>query len=169
MPQEGRSRVRMRPMLEPEFQLYLDASLEEYAVFVARNHAISLEAARARAAASTAEMLPDGLASPGHRFWVAELEGGELGAGEHVGELWLGFRRIDDVDVVWVYDVRVDEDLRGRGYGRQIMEAADGLAREMGGERLGLNVFGDNPVARGLYESVGYVEISRQMRKDIAT
>jgi ribosomal protein S18 acetylase RimI-like enzyme len=64
--------------------------------------------------------------------------------------------------------VRVEEDLRGRGYGRQIMEAADGLAREMGGERLGLNVFGDNPKARGLYESLGYVEISRQMRKDIA-
>ena len=47
------------------------------------------------------------------------------------------------------------------------MEAADGLAREMGGERLGLNVFGDNPVARSLYESTGYVEISRQMRKSI--
>lgn len=159
----GRSRVRMRPMLEHEFEPYLDASLEEYAAFVARNHAISLEAARARAAASTSEMLPDGLQSPGHRFWVAELE-----SGEHVGELWLGFRRIDEVDVVWVYDVRVDEALRGQGYGREIMGAVDGLAREMGGERLGLNVFGDNPIARGLYESIGYVEISRQMRKDIA-
>ena len=150
-------------MLEQEYEPYLAASLEEYATFVARNHAISLDAARARAAASTAEMLPDGLRSQDHRFWVAELE-----TGEHVGELWLGFRRIDDIDVVWVYDVRVDEGLRGRGYGRRIMEAADGLAREMGGERLGLNVFGDNPRARGLYESVGYVEISRQMRKDIA-
>src|SRR5829696_8243911 len=157
------ARVHMRPMREREFQPYLDASLEEYAAFVARNHAISLGAARARAATSTAEMLPDGLRSRGHRFWVAELD-----AGEHVGELWLGFRRIHEVDVVWVYDVRVDEELRGRGYGRQIMEAADGLAREMGGERLGLNVFGDNPVARHLYESIGYVEISRQMRKEVA-
>jgi len=159
---DSNGRVRMRPMLEPELGPYLDASLEEYATFVARNHAISLEAARARAEASTAEMLPEGLASPGHRFWVAELE-----TGEHVGELWLGFRRIDDVDVVWVYDVRVDEHLRGRGFGRQIMEAAEDLAREMGGERLGLNVFGDNPTARGLYESIGYVEISRRMRKDL--
>jgi GNAT superfamily N-acetyltransferase len=164
MPQGARERVRMRPMLEPEFGPYLDASVEEYAAFVARNHDISLEAARARAATSTADMLPDGLHSRGHRFWVAELE-----TDGHVGELWLGFRRIDDVDVVWVYDVRVDEHLRGRGFGRQIMEAADGLAREMGGERIGLNVFGDNPIARGLYESVGYVEISRQMRKDLTS
>jgi len=163
MTRDTRGHVRMRPMLDQEFEPYLDASLEEYTTFVARNHAISLEAARARAATSTAEMLPDGLQSRGHRFWVAELE-----TGEHVGELWLGFRRIDDVDVVWVYDVRVDEHLRGRGFGRQIMEAADGLAREMGGDRLGLNVFGDNPKARGLYESIGYVEISRQMRKDVA-
>jgi len=34
-------------MLEREFEPYLDASLEEYATFVARNHAISLDAARA--------------------------------------------------------------------------------------------------------------------------
>jgi GNAT superfamily N-acetyltransferase len=156
--------VRLRPMREPEFDRYLDDSLKEYATYVARNHAIPIGAARARADASTAEILPEGLHTQGHRFWVAELV-----TGEHVGELWLGFRRLDDLDIVWVYDVRVDEELRGRGYGRQIMEAADDLAREMGGERLGLNVFGDNPRARGLYESLGFVEISRQMRKMLAS
>jgi ribosomal protein S18 acetylase RimI-like enzyme len=35
------------------------------------------------------------------------------------------------------------------------------------GERLGLNVFGSNTVARHLYESLGYEEIIRQMRKDL--
>ena len=52
MPQGAWERVRMRPMLEREFEPYLDASLEEYAAFVARNHDISLDAARARAATS---------------------------------------------------------------------------------------------------------------------
>jgi GNAT superfamily N-acetyltransferase len=154
--------VRLRAMRDDEFVAYLGPSLEEYARFVARNHAIPIATARARAASSTEQMLTAGLHTDGHRFFVAEDE-----TGAHVGDLWLGLRRLDGAEMVWVYDVRVDEERRGRGYGRLIMGSAEDLAREMGGERLGLNVFGDNERARRLYESLGYAEISRQMRKDL--
>lgn len=154
--------VRLRAMREDEFEAYLGPSLEEYARFVARNHDISIEAARARAARSTDEMLTAGLHTEGHRFFVAEN-----GSGERVGDLWLGLRTLDGIEIVWVYDVRVDEECRGQGYGRLIMASAEGLAREMGGERLGLTVFGDNEPARRLYESRGFREIARQMRKDL--
>jgi ribosomal protein S18 acetylase RimI-like enzyme len=33
--------------------------------------------------------------------------------------------------------------------------------------RAGLNVFGDNAVARRLYESLGYHETARQLYKDL--
>lgn len=72
-------------------------------------------------------MLPHGLHTEGHRFFVAEDD-----AGEHVGELWLGMRHLNGADVVWVYDVRVDEARRGLGYGRLIMRSAEDRAREMG-------------------------------------
>ncbi len=163
MPSQARAGgVRLRPMRGDEFERFLGPSLEEYSQYVARNHGIPVDAARARSEASTSEMLPDGLHTQGHRFFVAEDDDGD-----HVGELWLGSRQLGGTDVVWVYDVRVDEERRGRGLGRLIMESAEDLAREMGGDRLGLNVFGDNPRARRLYESLGYTEISRQMRKDV--
>ena len=47
------------------------------------------------------------------------------------------------------------------------MVHAEEQARAMGVMRLELNVFGDNPVARSLYESLGYVEMSRQLYKDL--
>jgi ribosomal protein S18 acetylase RimI-like enzyme len=55
--------------------------------------------------------------------------------------------------------------MRGRGYGRCLMELAQEEAEGMGIARIELNVYGDNPRARALYESLGYVEMSRQMYK----
>ncbi len=40
-------------------------------------------------------------------------------------------------------------------------------ARAGGHRRVELNVFGDNAPARHLYDSVGYVEMARQMGKDL--
>lgn len=41
--------------------------------------------------------------------------------------------------------------------GRDLMVAAEDLARERGCRTIALSVFGDNPTARGLYDSLGYV------------
>ena len=48
------------------------------------------------------------------------------------------------------------------------MLLAENEARERGLARIELNVFGRNDVARGLYLSLGYVENSVQMAKDLA-
>ena len=39
--------------------------------------------------------------------------------------------------------------------------------RAAGMHRIELNVFGDNAHAQHLYESLGYVEMARQMGKDL--
>ena len=59
----------------------------------------------------------------------------------------------------------IDEEFRGRGYGREAMLLAEQLARREGALTLGLNVFGHNQVARTLYSSLGYEETAVQMRK----
>ena len=45
------------------------------------------------------------------------------------------------------------------------MLAFEERARELGAEKVTLNVFGGNDVARSLYRSLGYVEESVHMRK----
>ena len=48
------------------------------------------------------------------------------------------------------------------------MLLVEGEARDRGIGRVELNVFGGNEVARGLYRSLGYVETSVQMAKELA-
>jgi len=57
--------------------------------------------------------------------------------------------------------------MRGRGFGRRLMELLEDRAAALGLRRIELNVFGHNEVARRLYEELGYVEMSRQLFKEL--
>jgi ribosomal protein S18 acetylase RimI-like enzyme len=48
-----------------------------------------------------------------------------------------------------------------------MLERFEAEARATGHRRVELNVFGDNDPAIHLYGSVGYVEMARQMGKDL--
>jgi ribosomal protein S18 acetylase RimI-like enzyme len=102
--------------------------------------------------------------TPGHRFFIAD----ELGSGRRVGHVWFGPRsRNPDPSVEWLYDVFVEEPNRGRRVGRALMRLVEVEVRAAGTRRIELNVFGDNAPAQRLYESLGYVEMARQMGKDL--
>jgi ribosomal protein S18 acetylase RimI-like enzyme len=64
----------------------------------------------------------------------------------------------------FIYFIGTDEAYRGRGYAQQALEAA---MRPLGVTQIGLSVFGDNTVARRLYERVGYQAQAILMAKDI--
>ena len=66
-----------------------------------------------------------------------------------------------------MYDITIDEAERGRGFGRAAMLALEEELRDLGHESVALNVWGGNAVARGLYRSLGYVEESVHMRKQL--
>jgi ribosomal protein S18 acetylase RimI-like enzyme len=70
--------------------------------------------------------------------------------------------------VTWfIYDIEIAKDMRGRGFGRAAMQAAEEWTRERGGTRVALNVFGPNLTARSLYDSLGYEVLATSMFKDI--
>jgi ribosomal protein S18 acetylase RimI-like enzyme len=160
-PQSLAGQVVLRPMLPDEFVTYLDWAIDDYAAELERNGKATGEAAQVASRASYDSLLPDGLATLGHTLLVATDPNG----GERVGVLWFG-PSTDDPAMAWIYDIMVDEEKRGRGWGRAIMRAFEGEARARGFARAGLNVYGDNHVARRLYESLGYVETARQLHKE---
>jgi ribosomal protein S18 acetylase RimI-like enzyme len=82
-----------------------------------------------------------------------------------VGVLWIAPR--GPVGSWWIYDIELEPEFRGQGLGRATMLLAEAAVRERGGTELGLNVFGRNATARGLYESLGYEPTSLQMRKPL--
>lgn len=55
-----------------------------------------------------------------------------------------------------VYYVSVAPELRGRGYGRQVMEAAEAWLRQRGVWKLNLILRAENEKVRGFYEALGY-------------
>ena len=64
---------------------------------------------------------------------------------------------LTDVKTLYIDDLCVDEELRGRRIGRELYEAAVALAKESGCYNLTLNVWSCNPSALKFYESCGLV------------
>lgn len=62
---------------------------------------------------------------------------------------------LTDVKTLYIDDLCVDENLRGRHIGRQIYEYVVNYARECGCYNLTLNVWSCNPTAMKFYESCG--------------
>ena len=149
-------------MLADEFEAYLAWAIDDYAAELERNGKAVGEAAKVASQASFDSLLPDGLATVGHVLSIST----DPEDGQRVGVLWFG-PSTDDPSMAWIYDITVDEDKRGRGWGRATMRAFEGEASARGFARAGLNVYGDNHVARRLYESLGYVETSRQLHKEL--
>jgi ribosomal protein S18 acetylase RimI-like enzyme len=102
------------------------------------------------------------VATDGQTLLIAE----DTSSGERVGLLWFG-PSTDDPSTAWIYDITVDEDRRAQGWGRAIMRLFEAEALRRGYARAGLNVYADNHVARGLYESLGYRETARQLSKEL--
>ncbi|HEY1763055.1 MAG TPA: GNAT family N-acetyltransferase [Acidimicrobiales bacterium] len=87
--------------------------------------------------------------------------------GDVVGTLWLGHQPSRAPNEWFIYDIVINEGRRGTGLGRATMVAAEEYVRSKSGTRLGLNVFGTNTIARGLYESLDYQTTSVAMYKDL--
>ena len=149
-------------MTEQEFAQWREPQILEYAAEMARNAGRTTEELMGPSERELDGLLPQGSETPRHRLLIAEA-----GTGEQIGWLWIAERDADAGKVAWIYDIVVNEELRGRGYGRALMAQAEVQAKEMGLHRIALNVFGDNEVARSLYETSGYRETARQMAKDL--
>ncbi|HEY8237891.1 MAG TPA: GNAT family N-acetyltransferase [Candidatus Limnocylindrales bacterium] len=153
--------LELRPLRDEEYDDFSAQTTASYAQEISELGDTPLDVARRRAHESMREILPDGLATPGHWISVLELDG------QRVGLLWLATRTIDERQVMFIYDVEIDEAYRGRGLGRKAMLLAERETLAQGLHRIELNVFGGNAVARKLYLSLGYVERAVHMAKDL--
>jgi ribosomal protein S18 acetylase RimI-like enzyme len=148
-------------MTPEEFPAFVAASKAGYAHDIEVHGGQTHEAAQQKAEADFPAVLPLGLETPGHSIFVVEANG------EPVGRLWLAERQLGGRRTLFIYDISIDPAQQGRGYGRAAMRLAEDEARGRGIDRIELNVFGGNDVARNLYRSLGYVESSVQMSKDL--
>jgi ribosomal protein S18 acetylase RimI-like enzyme len=152
--------VALRPATEADLAEYLAHGRDHYVGERVRAGDEPATAA-SRADEDYARAFPGGRPAAGHLVFRVERDG------EKVGMLWIGPRPDRPGDRWWVWNISIDEAFRGQGIGRRTMLLAEAEARAAGAAELGLNVFGHNEVAIGLYRSLGYEVTAMQMRKPI--
>jgi ribosomal protein S18 acetylase RimI-like enzyme len=154
--------LRLRPLTGDEFDAWLPRQVAGYAALMAGSGAMPAAGAWEKAERDTARIFSRGFSTQGQ--FVFRITAGDTG----VGWLWLGVPGPDpDPLMAWVYEIEIEAPFRGRGYGRAGMRLAEEEARARGMTSLGLNVHGQNTVARSLYESLGYAVTALQMKKPV--
>ena len=150
--------VTFRRLRSDEFDAWAADHARGYAEGMISFADMSPEHAEAKAARDVAAVLPQGVTSEGTHLWVIEDE-----SGRSVGTVFLGRRD----GGAFLYDITIDEAERGRGLGRAAMLALEGEVKALGFGDVTLNVWGGNEVARSLYRSLGYAEVSVGMKKSL--
>ena len=150
--------LQIREMTQEEFRVFRQRAISEYAAEHIRAGDWNPEEAEQRSAEEIDGLLPDGAHTAGMVLLVGEA------SGEVVGLVWVGPAPAARPGW-WIYDIEVVPAQRGRGHARALLQAAEREAQRRGAESIGLNMFGGNDAARGLYQSSGYEVAATLMRK----
>lgn len=151
--------MKLTPITTDDLAAYREQTITLFASETIASDGVSEEEARRVAEAAWARANPEG----GGDHVIGRLEAD----GVPVGVMWFAVRPQWGRSIVWLYDILIDAEHRGKGLGRQAMALLEEEARQRGVETIGLHVFGHNTVARGLYESLGFRATSLVLRKDL--
>jgi ribosomal protein S18 acetylase RimI-like enzyme len=149
--------VKLIPMEQKDFEIFLERGIREYAEDHVRNGNWTAEESLERSRKEFEQLLPDGVNSK-DQFLFSIIDETH---GNKIGMLWVQIKG----QKAFIYDFIVDETFRGKGYGKQALVALDEKLISMNVESVGLHVFGHNLVAQELYKKSGYEITNINMRK----
>jgi len=156
--------IKLRKITDDEYATYLKAGIPNYAEEKMKGEGLSKEDAWKLAEDSYNQMLPKGPATE-NQFVFSVIE---TATGKVVGTMWFGKKMNGDKPYAFIYDVVLSPDVRGKGYGKEVMALTQEEVRKLGMNSIGLHVFGHNEVAISLYEKTGFRTTNRIMRKDFS-
>lgn len=151
--------IAARPMRQDEFARWRQEEFTAFAHDISDAFLHDLPQALERSEREFDELMPDGLAT--ENTSTVRLDTAE-GA---VATIWLMHHY--QPDTTWVGSVTVEPAHRGQGHGRAAMLVGEQETVRAGDGHLGLNVFASNPVARRLYESLGYRTFTQTRTVDL--
>jgi ribosomal protein S18 acetylase RimI-like enzyme len=155
--------LSLRTMTEAEFHAWDQRIARAFASEQVAAGNWSPEEALELAVKGNAALLPDGAATEGMLLLTAVRADGTA-----VGTLWIGLTHPRGIpDCAFLYDIEVEEEHRGAGYGHALLAVGEEAVRSRGINAMELNVFGSNMRAIRLYERSGYRVVTEQMRKDL--
>jgi ribosomal protein S18 acetylase RimI-like enzyme len=155
--------VRLVSMTEAEFDAFMEISMRDQAQGHVQTGRWRAEEADDLIRELRDQVLPDGLATPNHFFFVIE----DHDSATKVGGLWYAIADRDGIRQLYVMDIQVYEEYRRRGYGTKAFRIMEERAQKMGISLISLHVFKHNLPARAMYEKLGYVGQDEMMSKEL--
>ena len=156
--------VQLVPMTESEFQMYCKSAVENYAQEHVKAGDWHPSDALQRAEKEFQRLLPDGLASKNHHFFSIQDDR----TGENVGMIWFAVRSEALRPLAFIYDFLIYQEFRRRGYGEQAFVQLEEKAKELGLDKISLQVLGHNKAAIALYQKAGYEITDLHMEKKLS-
>ncbi|GGO17099.1 GNAT family N-acetyltransferase [Micromonospora parathelypteridis] len=153
--------LTLTPMKGPELARLLESLERAYAEDLVVHRGLTPEAARERSIDQLGELLPAGVATEGALLRVGRVDDTE------VGWIWVTLPKATVSRQAWIHNIEVHPAHRGRGYARRMIQLIEAELAQLKVPELGLNVFGTNTVAIGLYRSLGFEVTSQQMAKRV--
>ncbi len=103
----------------------------------------------------TDEQLKEILANDKTPVFVAESDGKILGYAFCIHKQFINDNNMTDVKTLYIDDLCVDENERGKHIGKTLYDFVVSYAKENGYYNVTLNVWADNKKAVGFYEKIG--------------
>ncbi|ROW02585.1 hypothetical protein VPNG_07853 [Cytospora leucostoma] len=153
--------VHPRDMNDDEVESFLAATEDEFARSLLENSAdpSDWDGARAKSRGAFEAVVPEGGRTPGHLFLVIEDD-----EGEKVALLWVALDA--ETKQSYCYKIEVEAAKRRLGFGRKTVAIWEGYAVGQGAVSMGLNVFGNNLAAQGLYVGAGFTVATTLFRAE---
>ena len=155
--------VQLVPMTEAEFQIYLQRAIIEYADEKVKAGNWQASEAMQRSEQELKQLLPDGVKTQDQHLYSIMDET----LARPVGMVWVAAQGQGARPYAFIYDLRVDDPFRRKGYGTQAMRALEGKVKELGLNKISLHVFAHNSAAIRLYEKMGYEVTNLFMAKEL--
>jgi ribosomal protein S18 acetylase RimI-like enzyme len=148
--------VKLEPLQQDDFDHFLEREIHSYAEDHVRNGNWPAHGALERSRKEFEHYLPDGIHSPNQYLWSILNE-----ENRKIGILWVQVKE----GKAFIFDFVIDETYRGKGYGKQSLQAMDERLKSMGAQSVALHVFGDNIPAQELYKKAGFEITGIHMKK----
>jgi len=155
--------IQLIPMVEEDFQAYLEKAIIEYGEEQARAGNWHPSEAQERSEKEYQHYLPNGLATENNTLYTIFDET----CSEKLGMIWMAVFVDRAVPMSFIFDFHIYEAHRRKGYATQALAAIEEKAAGLGAGSIGLHVFAHNRAARALYEKAGYQINSVNMIKKL--
>lgn len=152
-------------MTAAEYEAWRERSIPDYAREKVAAGQWSAAESLEKSHAEIDELLPQGLATPGHHLWAIR----DAAHADSIGTLWVAEQQLGGRRVAYVFDFLVKPQHRRQGHARRAFLVLEEKVAGLDIEGISLHVFGHNAAALALYASLGYAPTNITMFKRVGT